>query len=248
MFLLKCTRNISRFSWKKINQFYYKLLPPTCVLCGTFILKPFNLCPPCHASLPILTHKCHICAQPLSFVSDTVLCGRCLKQPPPFDLVHALCAYEPPITHLIVALKFQGKLSYAQTLGELLAEKIGQAWYPSQLLPDVIVPVPLHAKRLRERGFNQALEIARPVAKRLHLPITLHGITRIKHTMPQSHLTANKREQNIARAFAVTHDFKGLTVAVLDDVMTTGHTMIEFCKAIKRNGANNIHVWCCARR
>lgn len=238
---------ISRFDWQKIKHISHRLLSPTCVLCGTFNLKPRNICEECYKLLPFLDNHCQICAQPMCVTSQNI-CGRCLSHKPPFSLTHAMFYYQPPITHFIIGLKFQSKLIYAQTLGEFLTEKIEQDWYKSKPLPDLIIPIPLHPKRLLERGFNQAIEIARPIAKKLHIPIEKQGIKRIKYTMPQSNLSASARRKNIANAFKISRNYSNLTIAVLDDVVTTGQTMIEFCKMLKNAGAKEIHVWCCARR
>lgn len=148
---------------------------------------------------------------------------------------------------MISSLKFQHQLVYAQTLGELLVDKI-KIWYQSQTLPQLIIPVPLHLKRLRERGFNQALEIARPIAKHFSLPIDARSIKRHKQTEPQSVLPARLRTQNLNNAFSTSALFTGLTIAVIDDVITTGATITAFCKKIKQQGAAHIHVWCCAKQ
>lgn len=113
--------------------------------------------------------------------------------------------------------------------------------------PDLILPMPLHHNRLKARGFNQAVEIAKPLAKALKLPIGLKGISRSKETLVQSSLTKEARKQNVKNAFEVTGHFSNLHLAVVDDVMTTGHTMRAFCQALKEKGAAQIEVWCLAR-
>ena len=122
-----------------------------------------------------------------------------------------------------------------------------EEWYRDIPLPDMIVPVPLHASRLQERGFNQALEIARPLAKTLGLPMDSHRCLRIKPTPPQMTLSADKRRKNMSQAFQVNGSFNGMTVAILDDVVTTGNTVAELGRMIKAQGASEVHVWCCAR-
>lgn len=128
-----------------------------------------------------------------------------------------------------------------------MTDAIKNHWYADQPLPDLIIPIPLHSQRLHERGFNQALEIARPIAKNLAIPIDYQGIKRIKHTLAQSGLSAKARKQNISQAFAAFRDYSGLSIAVIDDVVTTSHTMMEFCRVLKNQGAAHITVWCCAR-
>lgn len=143
-------------------------------------------------------------------------------------------------------LKFNHALLNARILGELLAEKI-HLWYQQQPLPEFIIPMPLHTKRLKERGFNQALEIARPISSSLGIPIDKTSCQRIKHTFAQATLHADQRQANIKKAFKVTSDLANKHIAVLDDVITTGNTITEFCRTLKKAGAGKIDVWCCAR-
>lgn len=198
--------------------------------------------------LPILTDYCVKCA--LFFPSGTrdLVCGACLTDPPPFDQTYALLPYEPPIIKLITELKFNRQLSHSLAFGQLMIEQITTNWYRNKALPDVIIPIPLHPKRLSERGFNQALEIARPIAKQLGIPIDITGCERIKDTAKQSDLEADARKKNIKGAFQLHARYDQATVAVVDDVITTGSTMSEFCALLKKNGAKTIHVWCAARR
>lgn len=197
--------------------------------------------------MPILPHSCPQCAQILPATSLETPCGQCLLNPPPFSATHACFAYEPPIIQLIIKLKFQHQLSYAQALGEMLIQAL-PTWYAYKPLPDLIIPIPLHPRRLCERGFNQALEIAKPIAKTRGLTLDYQGVQRIKPTVAQSGLSAAERKRNIAHAFAVRRDYTGLTIAVIDDVITTGHTVRECCRVLKQSGAARIDVWCCARR
>jgi len=165
---------------------------------------------------------------------------------PPFDRSFALFPYEAPIVQFIIQLKFCANLPVARLFSELLLERITTAWYKSSPLPDLILPIPLHRQRLSERGFNQALEIAKPIAKKLKLPID-SGIKRIKPTAAQSGLSATGRKRNIKSAFKSTRDYRGQTIALIDDVVTTGSTVTECSKLLKQRGANAIHVWCVAR-
>lgn len=176
-----------------------------------------------------------------------MLCGECIQKKPPFQRTHALFLYEPPIPKLILDLKFHHQFAHAKLLGELLAKKIQEKWYQTDELPTAIIPIPLHPKRLQERGFNQALEIARPIARRLNLPLFIHDLKRHKATLAQAQLPANLRRQNILQAFSTKKLFNNEHIAVVDDVITTGNTMREFCRLLKKQGAGKISVWCCAR-
>jgi len=224
-----------------------KCLPPICIFCGDQTQSKENICADCLKNLPILAHTCPQCAQIISGTSDDLLCGDCLKTPPPFDKTYALFPYEPPIIQLITALKFRHELSHAQALGDLLAVKITKKWYINQYLPDIILPIPLHFSRLSKRGFNQAVEIAKPIAKQLNIPLDL-STKRIRPTLAQSSLNAKARQHNVANAFVASKDYSNLCIAVIDDVVTTGHTVTEFCRLLRQHGAKEIHIWCGARR
>ncbi len=205
-----------------------------------------DICQSCLKSLPILPQGCLRCANILPLLPGNVSCGVCLKNPPPFDRTYALFCYQQPVTHLILQLKFQHALAHARLLGELLAVKIQQE-YQHQPLPELLIPVPLHTQRLTERGFNQALEIARPIAKALQLTLLIQHCKRQKATEPQATLPAAERQKNLRNAFEITCDLTGKHIAVIDDVITTGFTITEFCHALKKQGAKKIDVWCCAR-
>jgi ComF family protein len=231
-----------------LKKFAAWLVPHVCVLCRNITHRSQDLCLSCLEHLPIVKQSCLACANILPAMNQTELCGQCLKQKPPFDMTHALFVYRPPIPKLIRDLKFHHALTHAKLFGELLAEKIFYEWYQKKSLPTAIIPVPLHNARLKERGFNQAIEIARPIAKTLKLPLILHDTIRIKSTVPQTRLTANERKLNIKNAFLIKKTFENQHIAVVDDVITTGNTIHEFCRLLKQHGAAKISVWCCARR
>lgn len=223
------------------------LLPASCILCGKSAQQQ-SLCAACTADLPAQPPACRKCAAFLPVNKMQLSCGACLRNPPPFDATYALYPYCFPISHMITALKFKHDLIYAKVLGMQMAEHIINQWYTDQPLPHLIIPVPLHHKRLKQRGFNQSLEIAKPIAKKLSIPIDYLGLKRIKHTLPQSGLSAKKRRVNMKAAFECKQKYDNLCIALIDDVVTTGQTVIEISKTLKKAGAKSIHVWCCARR
>lgn len=223
------------------------VLPFTCVFCLRPSDRPQDLCSACLEDLPIVTQKCPRCAQKLA-VSTILLCGTCLQNPPPFAATYSLFAYEAPITSWILDLKFHQQLVYARILGELMADKIVNDWYAAQGLPELVIPVPLHRERLKERGYNQALEIAKPLCRRLGLRLEAQAAKRVKNTAAQLGLAEEKRKQNLKNAFVYEGDLAGKTVAVVDDVMTTGSTLTELSTALLNRGAGRVEVWCCARR
>lgn len=234
----------------RINTFSRWLIPPICVFCQRLADTSLDLCSACKNDLPILTNYCQYCANILPtspFQQEFLACGQCLKRKPPFDCTHALFRYQPPVTQFLWQLKFHHALLNAKLLGKLLTEHIQQRWYQNKSLPSAIIPIPLHTARLKQRGFNQSIEIAKPVAKAFRLPLLLTTVKRVKHTLPQASLPANARKGNIKQAFVFNGNISYKHVAVLDDVMTTGNTMVEFCTLLKSHGIEQIDVWCCAR-
>jgi ComF family protein len=152
--------------------------------------------------------------------------------------------YVFPVDQLVLALKFAGRLPPGRLLGELLAESVAVACTKH---PDVLVPVPLHPARLRERGFNQAMEIARPVSHALGVPVSTRACRRIRATAPQSDLKGKARRRNVRGAFIADEHVAGLHVAVIDDVYTTGSTIAAVTAALRSAGAARVDAWCVAR-
>lgn len=214
-------------------------LPGSCLLCA--LPTRGDLCPGCRADLPELRHACDRCALPLPRPGT---CGHCLRRPPPYHRAFAAFRYAPPLRDLVLRLKFRNRLTLARLLGELLAERIAEASLPR---PDLILPVPLHEARLRERGYNQALELARPVARRLALPLDPTLALRRLATASQSDLPLPARRRNVRGAFAIAARPLPRHIAILDDVVTSGSTVRELTSALLRAGAGEIQVWSLAR-
>lgn len=230
---------------EKFHSLINWLLPSMCILCANPAQNNDYFCEGCYKDLPILPHKCEQCARFLRH--EGLKCGDCLNHPPAFSQTHALFPYQFPVNQLITRLKFQHKLIYAKAFGEAMAERVKNSWYVDKTLPDLIIPIPLHEQRLRERGFNQALEIARPLAQRLKIELDYQGVKRDKSTLQQSSLARKMREGNTRHAFSASRDYQGLTIALLDDVVTTGFTVRECAKVLREHGAQKVEVWCCAR-
>jgi ComF family protein len=189
-------------------------------------------------ALPYLpaTH-CRICATPLE---SGVVCGPCLRRLPHFDTVTAAFIYSYPVDALIHALKYGGQLAVAR----LLAEALSRADAPP---PDLLIPMPLAPQRLRERGFNQAQEIARLVGARLNVEIASDICRKVVETPPQATLPWKERAHNVRGAFVCDVDLEGLRVAVVDDVITTGSTLNEVARLLRKAGATEIVGWVVAR-
>ena len=203
---------------KNILQY---LMPATCILCGMPSKRQQDLCADCEADLPWI------------------------ESPLPNNTI-TLFHYQEPINHLITALKFHSKLISAKILGELMAKKLA-LHYQHHELPELIIPVPLHKKRLRERGFNQALELARPIAKMLNIPIDFNSCIRIKHTAAQSLMPAKQRTKNIHNAFTLHKNLTNKHIAIIDDVITTGNTVNELSKILYKANIEKIDIWSCAK-
>lgn len=218
------------------------LLPYFCVCCRQRSDQESDLCRACMIALPYSLSACQQCARPMPPSQTTVrICGACLSKPPHFDHTYACFDYRSPIKKWISQLKFQQQLCYARILSDLMHQSA--LHWPTA---DVLIPVPLHAKRLRKRGFNQALELAKPISKQLAMPIDNSSCRRIRDTAAQSSLSANRRQHNVKNAFITTSAIEG-HVIIIDDVITTGHTVNELSRVIRQAGAKRIDIWCCAR-
>jgi ComF family protein len=230
------------YNW--LNNIQDWLLPHTCTLCGQAGQKNLSLCSDCHNDLIFIDNSCKQCAIPLPVTATGGLCGQCLQQPPAFDHTISLFIYRPPVSQLIQALKFHDKLGHARLLGILLAMSLTKRL---QTRPDCILPVPLSRKRLRERGFNQSLELARPVSRALDIPIASTLLRRVRHTSPQVQLKYQERHKNIRNAFQLLEHKVPEHIAIVDDVITTGSTCNEMANVLKKAGAKRVDIWSVAR-
>lgn len=223
--------SIAGVALKAVGKCAAMLLPQDCFLCAAPAGNA-ALCPQCLDSLPRLTAvRCPICALP---TPDSQVCGACLRHPPHFDATSAVFRYEFPVDRLVQALKYAHRLAVTDVLGRMLAQGA-----PARR-PDLIVPVPLSPVRLAQRGFNQALEIARPLARALDASVETRGVHRSRDTPPQAGLPWKERAKNIRHAFECGIDLGGKTVLVVDDVMTTGSTLDELARILKAHGAARV--------
>lgn len=230
------------YNWLNIIQDY--LLPPTCLLCGNPGERHRDLCEPCYQQLPRNIPCCYQCAVSLDISSAApMLCGACLSRRPAFDETYAPFVYGSALRYLVMGLKFGAKYSNACLLGHLLAEHLQQ----TAEKPELILPVPLHKSRYRQRGFNQAIEIAKIISHDMQIPLDLHSCKRLHDTPHQTRLTAKQRRKNMKNAFVVVRPMNIRHVAIVDDVMTTGSTAHELAKALKKAGVAKVDVWVCAR-
>lgn len=214
-------------------------LPATrdCVLC----LSEAGgvLCPACTEALPRLGAACVRCAAPLA---EPSLCGACRSTAPAFDAALSCFEYRFPLDRLVQRFKYGGDLAIGRWLGAALA---GRAAHEPR--PDVLVVPPLSRRRLCERGFNQALELAKVAGRELRIPVHRRGLVRLRDTEAQAGLRRRERLSNLRGAFACRVDVRGQHVGLVDDVMTTGATAEAIARVLHEAGADRVVVWALAR-
>ena len=197
------------------------------------------VCAQCEAALPRLAPCCARCAVALAHAGT---CGRCLRGPPAFDAALAVFEYRFPVDRVIHRFKYSADLAMGRWLALQLARRARD-----EARPDLLVAPPLTVARLRERGFNQAIEIARTVSKRLGVRCAIAALEKVRDTAPQPGLTRSGRRRNLRHAFRCRARFSGEHVAIVDDVMTTGATADAIARTLKAAGAGRVSVWAVAR-
>lgn len=226
------------------------LLPPLCHLCKEFIpdAGEVHICDSCRRGLPLVgPSRCTICGIPFAGVGGSHPCGDCLAAPPGYDAAAAPLLYEAPVSGLIHDYKYRHQTHLRRPLALLALE--GEAGFLADSIPDLIMPVPLHRCRLGQRGFNQALLMAELVAARLQRPLVRRELQRIRPTQPQIGLSADERRHNVRGAFALGRPDRvaGRRILLVDDVLTTGSTVDECARVLKRAGAESVRVLTAAR-
>ncbi len=221
------------------------LLPPRCLVCGQPGADGHDLCAACQQALPWNHACCLRCGLPMA--EPTPACGRCLRKPPPLDRVLAAFAYAFPIDRLLPRFKFHHDLAAGRELAQAMRAALVPALDAPGARPLALIPVPLHPARLRERGYNQALELARPLARAFDLPLLGDGLRRTRATVPQSGLSALARRRNPRGAFALGSGGLPAHVALVDDVMTTGATLHACAKLLRQAGVARVDAWVAAR-
>ena len=241
--LNKWLKNRQLLSVDTLKQVLFR---QNCVLCNANINAPQTsnhaVCRPCLNDLP--WHPTNSCPQ-CGLTSSGMVCGRCLNSPPDFDATKAVFLYAYPIDAMMQRYKYGNNLNLGETFGEFLAEKMNIEDGLKNI--DLIIPMPLHAIRLKERGFNQALEIAKLVCKNHKDKLDYKSIERQTLTPPQASLPLKERVKNIKGAFKVNADLAGKRIAIIDDVMTTGASLNELAITLKKAGAVHVECWVIAR-
>jgi len=229
------------YKWSKFKHLLkISLFPQACVLCNASNGGDLGLCTACLSDLPF--HHAPHCPQCGLPSANNILCGACIAATPDFDITNAAFRYEFPVSELLQHYKYSHQLDLAERFAKLLTQHLSK-----QALPDLIIPMPLHPKRLKERGFNQSLEIAKIVSKQLNITLDYSACTRTKYSQPQASLPLKQRANNIKGAFKCAKSLTGLRVALIDDVMTTGASLNALAKAVKAKGASHVECWVLAR-
>jgi len=215
----------------KFTSFINWLLPQNCFLCEADCDQP--ICFNCLSRLPL---------QYPSFFSVEEMAAQEISQV--ISSFQAVFSYTYPVDVLIQAAKFKNNLMILSVLGQLMAEHLDI----KPPLPDVLIPVPLHRRRLRDRGYNQSLELAKSISRITHIPFAYEACQRIRNTPPQTLLSSKERLVNLKEAFKVNKLASHWQhVAIIDDVITTGTTVKELAVVLRQAGIQRIDVWCCAR-
>ena len=218
-----------------------------CVLCASQEANSHAVCKPCLNALP--WHPKTSCPQ-CGLASSGMVCGSCLNSPPDFDAMISVFSYAFPVDAMMLRYKYGSMLNLGSTFGEFLAEKVNVENCLKNI--DLIIPMPMHPQRLKERGFNQALEIAKVLTKNCkekldYTKLDYTSAERQTLTPPQASLPLKERVKNIKGAFKVSGDLSGKRIAIVDDVMTTGASLNELAKTLKKAGASHVECWVVAR-
>ena len=229
--------------WRRLLD---ALWPGLCLACGEAGRPGRDLCGACAVRLPWHRHACTRCAIPLpaaNGIAPPRVCGACLRKPPPVQATRAAFVYAAPLDRLLPRFKFHRDLAAGRLLSQLMAQALADVERPQALLA-----IPLHRARLRARGYDQELELSRPLAHALQLPLLPDALQRVRATAPQSELDAARRKRNLRGAFSVAPDARlPAHVALVDDVMTTGATLHAAAIALRRAGVVRVDAWVCAR-
>ena len=239
--------------WLKNNQLLkfdvlkHAIFKQKCLLCASPQSNIHGLCNPCLNELP--WHPASSCPQ-CGLSSSGLLCGRCISSPPDFDATHAVFLYQYPIDMMMQRYKYGNMLNISYTFGQLLTEKSPFGTLNISAV-DLIIPMPMHPTRIKERGFNQALEIAKVLTTNCINKLDYNHVTRQTLTPPQASLPLKERVKNIKGAFKVNTEIidklVGKRIAIVDDVMTTGASLNELAKTLKNAGASHVECWVIAR-
>lgn len=222
-------------SWLLLNQNSH------CILCGLQPADDRQICQACLVDLPWIGNACQRCAEPMHHASGSFICPQCQQKPPPYEQAIAPFEYRFPIDQLVQLAKFNGQTHYLRPLAELLSLRL-----QTEPRPELIIPVPLHRKRLQERQYNQAAIVAKHLARRLNIPFSNKLLLKTENTQHQADLNRKARRKNLRNSFQCV-SAPPTSVAIVDDVMTTGTTAAEISRVLKQAGCQQVYIWIIAR-
>ncbi len=233
--------------FRRVLHTLHEIFPAACLLCGKTVHRHIDLCRDCEAALPYNRPACLCCGSPAAEGVPTMRCGFCLGHRWPVESCTTLLRYEGAAADLVTRFKYQSSLASGRTLSLLLAEYLKNTWAGGPF-PELLIPVPLHWRRLFARGFNQSLEVAKVLARELELPLDQRCCRRVRPTARQVGLDEEQRRQNLQGAFHC--DFGAAAVpgrvAIVDDVLTSGATATALATLLQEAGSQ-VHLWCLAR-
>lgn len=236
-----------------LNKLQFMLFPGVCIQCRADTAQPRDLCEACLGLLKPIPLPCKACGLPLpAYCNSGERCGKCLLHPPAIHHSVMRLAWEEPASTLVSLFKYQRKLQHGRVLTELLALQLREH-YRTEPWPDLLLPVPLHPRKLRQRGYNQSLLMARLLGKALGLPVAANLVKRVLDTPQQQGLSARERKQNLRKAFVLEEGAQARLqevqrIAIVDDVVTTMSTATAIAKLLlATNQPLEIHLWALAR-
>lgn len=225
-----------------MRAFFNQLLnhSPLCLCCGYQKTHKLGFCLGCYHDLPHIKTPCLQCGLPLTANTPCF----CKAEDWPFAACLSAFEYQFPINKLLFQYKSQARLALCESFAQALTNQVKKQ---QQVLPQVLMPVPLHTSKLKQRGFNQSLELAKVLSKQLHIPIDYHSLQSSHQTTQQKSLNKQQRLANVQTNYALTRPLSVTHIALIDDVITTGATTKTLAYLLREHGATHIQAWSIAR-
>ncbi len=225
-----------------LKSLLHAIFPSYCLLCAHNTKRPEQICIQCESLLPWIQISCIQCAAPI-IKSDITYCGSCLSNPSDIDHTTCIFTYTQPIRHWVKLYKYHDQLHFKRLFSYWMAKTTNHR----RNNIDLIIPVPIHTKKQRQRGYNQCDLIGKEIASKLNIEYSRNTLIKNINTPPQTSLKKKERERNIHNSFSVKKDINQLRIAVVEDVITTGSTIRSISKILKKNGAARVEIWAIAR-
>lgn len=227
------------------SRLFDLILPPRCASCQEIVLEDKTLCASCWGKACFISAPyCACCGLPFEMEAvEGGICLSCARRRPLFEQMRSVFAYDDFSKGMILSFKHGDRCDLAPTLAGMMV-RCGQSLFPKV---DLIIPVPLHWRRLGERRYNQAALLANEISKQTHIKTCATTLKRVRHTRSQGHLSRMARQRNLQGAFALQKEVKGRSVLLVDDVLTTGATIVNATDILLKGGAQQVRVLCLAR-